>query len=261
MRRIGIVGLGGLATSFVNFYEHKAKFWATSRNKDRFDQSLRERVELFHYQLGGSFKHLPMKDTEDILFTIPPSASEDYVAQTTSFFREVLNINPSLRIIFISSTSVYGEQNKSVDERSFVKPETSNAKKLRAVELFLENYNVWILRCGGLIGDRKHPVHYLAKRELIPTPQAAVNLVHEHDICRFIKLLLENDIDFGIYNLVAPEHPSRKEYYSEVARRLGLNPLKFDEEDQRKGKIVLPKRALSGNFSFEYSSPFEMPFN
>jgi nucleoside-diphosphate-sugar epimerase len=159
----------------------------------------------------------------------------------------------------MSLISVYAVRARELAEESKVEPKTKNAKKLAKVEEFLLDYNAWILRCGGLIGNRKHPVYYLQHKLGIPRPDAAVNLVHEHDVCRFIKRLIETDKDFGLYNLVCPEHPSRKEYYNEVAKRLGLNALSFDETDLRKGKIVVPKKALEANFSFEYSSPFEMP--
>lgn len=259
MKSLGIIGLGRLASGFVNFYHHKASIWATSRNKEKIQENLRQKSELFNFQLGGSSHHLPIESTADLLFTIPPSQIEDYAQECIAFFKEIMEINPSLRILFISSTSVYNDKFREVDENTPAKPKSPNAKKLHEVEKFLMDYNAWILRCGGLIGDRKHPVYFLSKRPLIPKPQAAVNLIHEHDIFRFIKRLINKDKDFGVYNLVCPQHPSRIEYYSDSADRLGLNSLHFDEADTRKGKIVVPKKALEANFSFDYSSPFEMP--
>ncbi len=259
MNRLGIIGLGRLASSFVNYYHHKADFWATSRNKEKINLQLREKAELFNFKLDGHMNHLPIKDTSDLIFTVPPSKIDDYAELCKMFFAAALKENPSLRIIFISSTSVYGNRPAKIDEDSKVRPKSANAKKLVEVENFLLDYNSWILRCGGLIGENRHPVYYLGKKKSISKPYAAVNLVHEHDVCRFIKRLIEDDKGFGIYNLVTPEHPERKEYYNDVNNRLGLNPLKFDESDLRKGKIVNPKKALEANFSFEYTSPFEMP--
>lgn len=251
--------MGKLASGFVNYYHHKASFWGTSRNKEKVDLSLREKAELFNFNLEGSIHHLPILKSHTLLFTIPPTQIDDFVSLTTSFFKAVLTINPSLKILFISSTSVYGDRFGKVDENSKVQPKSENAKKLVAIENFLLDYNAWILRCGGLISDTRHPVYFLAKNKQIPKPQAAVNLIHEHDVCRFLKALIEKEEGFGIYNLVTSQHPSRIDYYSEVAQRLGLNPLHFDESDTRKGKIVVPKKVLESNFSFDYSSPFEMP--
>lgn len=259
MNRLGIIGLGNLAKSFVNFYPHSNELWGTSRNKEKLSESLRERVEVFNYSLGGNWKHLPIKDTKDLVFTIPPTKIDDYVNLNKQFFQSILELNPSMRLIFISSTSVYGDHNQKVDETSSLRPKTANAKKLVEIEEFLLDYNAWILRCGGLISDSRHPIYYLVKKSSIPKPHAAVNLIHEHDVIRFISMLIKEDSKFGVYNLVCPQHPERKEYYNEVAGRLRLNQPDFDESDLRKGKIVVPKKAIETNFTFDYTSPYEMP--
>jgi len=259
MNRIGIIGTGKLATSFVSYFHHQADLWGTSRNKEKLPIDLQEKIELFNFQLGGGMNHLPITDSSDLIYMIPPSKMDDYVEKSIEFFRTVLEINPSIRIIFISSTSVYGSKARKVDEESKVEPKSENAKKLVEVESFLLDYNAWILRCGGLVSNSRHPVYFLIDRNSIPKPKAVVNLIHEHDVSRFMKRLVKNDKDFGVYNLVCPQHPEREEYYSEVANRLGLNPPNFNETDQRKGKIVLPKKLLNSNFSFDFSSPFEMP--
>ena len=259
MTKLGIIGIGWLGTHFAEYSYERYDIWATSRHKAKLSDKLREQVEVLHFELGGSVHHLPIAESEFLFFTIPPSRIETYVEQCKDFFNEVLEINPSVRIFFISSTSVYGNKKGSLTEESKVKPKSENALKLLEVEKHLLNTNSYILRCGGLIGEKRHPVYYLSGKHQIAKPQAAVNLVHERDICRFIDHTIHKALLPGIYNLVCPVHPNRKEYYDEVAARLSINPPDFDEDDVRKGKIVIPEKALKSDFRFDYQSPFEMP--
>jgi nucleoside-diphosphate-sugar epimerase len=259
MTKLGIVGIGWLGTHFAEYSYERFDLWATTRHKSKLSDNLREKVEVFNFDLGGASHHLPIKDSKYLLFTIPPSKIADYASLCKDFFKEVLKLNPSIRIYFISSTSVYGKSKGKVDEESAIKPSTDNALKIVDVENYLLNTNAYILRCGGLIGEKRHPVYYLSGKQQIAKPQAAVNLVHQRDICRFINYSISNELLPAIYNLVSPQHPSRKEYYEEVAARLSIKAPDFDEDDQRKGKIVLPEKAIAAGFHFDYQSPFEMP--
>lgn len=259
MGKFGIIGIGWLAGHFADFYAHSLDIWGTSRHLKKFSDGFRERVEVFKYNLADVFHHLPIANTSQLLFTIPPSKIGSYGKDSLAFLKEVIRINPSINIIYISSTSIYGNQKGVLNEHSKTKPRSENAKKIAEVESYLLNTNAYILRCGGLIGEGRHPVYYLSGRQNIAKPKAAVNLVHERDVSRFIKWILKKEIEPGIYNLVCPQHPERKEYYQDIAERLNLKALNFDEEDERKGKIVMPKRTLGSGFTFEYASPIEMP--
>ena len=259
MTKLGIIGMGWLGTHFAEYSYERFDIWGTTRHKAKLSDKLREQVEVFNYELGGALHHLPIQDTQHLIFTIPPSRISDYASLCKAFFAAILKLNPSVRIYFISSTSVYGKRKGEVDEESKLLPSSENATKLAEVEKILLNTNAYVLRCGGLIGEKRHPVYYLSGRKQIAKPLAAVNLIHQRDICRFINYSITNELLPGIYNLVCPMHPSRKEYYEDVAARLSLKAPDFDEGDQRKGKIVMPENALNAGFLFDYQSPFEMP--
>lgn len=259
MTKLGIIGIGWLGTHFAEYSYERYQVWATARHKSKLSVDLREKVEVFNFELDASFYHLPIQDSQYLLFTIPPTRIKYYAALCKRFFTRVLELNPSIRIFFVSSTSVYGSKKGDVDEESAIKPKSENARKLAEVEEYLLNTNSFILRCGGLIGEKRHPVYYLSGRKQIAKPHAVVNLIHQRDICRFINYSIANELLPGIYNLVSPMHPSRKEYYEDVAARLNIKAPHFDEYDQRKGKIVMPQKAIDSGFNFDYQSPFEMP--
>jgi len=259
MTKLGIIGIGWLGSRFAEFSNDRYSLWATSRKKEKLANDLREKVEVHNYSLGGSLHHLPLAETDYLLFTIPPSRIENYDSLCNNAFKAILKINPSIRIFFTSSTSVYGKKKGEVNEDTITKPKSDNALKLAEVEKFLLNTNAYVLRCGGLIGEKRHPVYYLSNKRQIAKPMAAVNLIHHRDICRFIHYAISKELVAGAYNLVCPIHPSRKEYYGDVAARLSIKAPDFDEDDQRKGKIVMPERTLASGFVFEYQSPFEMP--
>ena len=86
-----------------------------------------------------------------------------------------------------------------------------------------------------------------------------VNLVHLDDCARAIQLLLETPSYQRLYHLCAPEHPSRAEYYTQMAEKLGLNSPHFlCDEDDPKREIVADKICRELEFVYQYPDPYQM---
>lgn len=69
------------------------------------------------------------------------------------------------RIMFISSTSVYGSINGLINEDAPLSPETESARALVEVERWLHqlpNVSIDILRLAGLVGNKRHAGRFLA---------------------------------------------------------------------------------------------------
>jgi hypothetical protein len=102
-----------------------------------------------------------------------------------------------------------------------------------------------ILRFGGLIGEDRHPIHYLSGRKAIENPNAPINLIHQMDCIGIIEKILEQAQDNKyvwnevlVLNAVAPFHPSRKSYYTQKAMDLNLSLPEFVEDIESVGKII-----------------------
>jgi nucleoside-diphosphate-sugar epimerase len=145
-------------------------------------------------------------------------------------------------VLFVSSTSVYGEVNGTVTEETTPLPDTESGKQLLETEKLLQNNNSFkatILRFGGLIGEDRNPTKFLAGKENLENPETRINFIHQDDCIGIILKILSADSWNEIYNGVSPFHPTRENYYTQKAIELGLPLPKFDHSKPSNGKIIL----------------------
>ena len=200
-----------------------------------------------------------LSNSEILIIDIPPKLrgenKENFVKKIQNLipFIEISNIE---KVLFVSSTSVYGEDNTIVTEETFPNPDTESGKQLLTVEKVLQsnlNFKTTVLRFGGLIGAERHPVKFLAGKENLENPDAPVNLIHQEDCIGIIEKIIEKDSFGEVFNAVAPFHPSRKEYYIQKAIQLNLTLPKFNT-NSRKGKIIDSSKitaALNHSFALD----------
>lgn len=199
-------------------------------------------------------------DGSDILIiAIPPKLrgkNKDYSdANKNSFVKKIQNLLPFIekstvsKLLFVSSTAVYGEANAIVDEDSIANPVTESGKQLLEIEnLLLANTNLQttIVRFGGLIGPDRNPARFLAGKENVPNPDAAINLIHLDDCIGIIESIISQNFWNTVINAVAPQHPSRKEYYTQKAIEAGLVPPNFNHETASIGKTIGSNKLSQG---------------
>ena len=168
------------------------------------------------------------------------------------------------RIIFTSSTSVYGESDGPVTETSPLAPVTGSGRVLKELESWLHSLpgtEVDIVRLAGLVGPERHPGRFMANKTQLTHGRRGVNLVHLDDVIEALNLLLQAPQGGHLYNLCAPGHPTRADFYPQMAKRLGLTPPQFVSEHQTgSGKLVdgsLICRELG--MVYQYPEPLQMP--
>ena len=124
-------------------------------------------------------------------------------------------------------------------------------------ETFLQsntNFKTTVIRFGGLIGEDRHPIHFLAGRKNIENPEAAINLIHQKDCIGIIKAVIEQDCFGESFNAVAPFHPTRKEYYTQKAMELGLLLPEFVNSKLAVGKII-DSNLLFSELNYTFQKP------
>lgn len=185
-----------------------------------------------------------LENSSVLIIDIPPklrgNSNENFVAKIQTV---ISSIEPSevKKVLFVSSTSVYADDNSEVTEATQPQPETESGKQLLEAEYLLMNNNHFqttIVRFGGLIGDDRHPIRFLSGRKNIENPEAPINLIHQKDCIGIIQSIIENENWNEVFNAVAPYHPSRKEYYTQKAIELNLALPEFDESKPSIGKII-----------------------
>ncbi|MDU6416227.1 SDR family oxidoreductase [Mixta calida] len=201
-----------------------------------------------------------------LVVTLPASRT---VEGGEHYLRAVQNLVDSAlafsvpRIIFTSSTSVYGDGNGVVKEHSPLQPVTVAGKTLVELENWLHDLpgtSVDILRLAGLVGPKRHPGRFLAGKTEVRDGEHGVNLVHLDDVVEAIILLLQTPKGGRTYNLCAPAHPSRQDFYPSVARQLGLTPPTFAPAAHEKGKLVDGSKICDElGFEYRYPDPIKMP--
>ncbi|HQE34305.1 MAG TPA: SDR family oxidoreductase [Flavobacterium alvei] len=200
-------------------------------------------MELAETKIQGEVDSF-LENSKILLIDIPPKlrgiSKENFVAKIENAipFIEKSSVE---NVIFISSTSVYGEDNLVVTEETKLNPDTESGKQLVQAEQILQsnkNFKTTILRFGGLIGEDRHPIKFLAGRKNIENPYAPINLIHQDDCIGIILKIIESNSWNETFNAVTPFHPTRKEYYTQKAIDLKLDLPEFNVENSILGKTI-----------------------
>ena len=187
-----------------------------------------------------------LNNSEILIVDIPPKlrgdSKENFVGKIESLIPFIENSTVK-KVLFVSSTSVYQDGTStalSVTELDNPEPNTESGKQLLEAEQLLQrnkNFETTIIRFGGLIGNDRHPIKFLAGRKNIENPDAPINLIHQDDCIGIIETIINLDLWNEIFNAVTPIHPTRKEYYSQKAMELNLPLPEFEENKISTGKL------------------------
>jgi nucleoside-diphosphate-sugar epimerase len=184
-------------------------------------------------------------ESQILIINIPPKLRGN---STDNFVSKIENILPFIeksgikKVLFVSSTSVFSDENKVVTEETIPNPDSESGKQLLECEQLLHensHFETTILRFGGLIGEDRHPIYFLAGRINIENPDAPINLIHQEDCIGIILKIIESNCWQETFNAVAPFHPSREDYYSKKAKNYNLEPPIFTHSKPSIGKTIL----------------------
>jgi len=216
-------------------------------------------IKVFEKGIQGDIRSF-LSGSNLLIINIPPGLRKN---PDINFVQKIKNLIPYIekshipKVIFTSSTSVYEDTEDHEVYSETAKTDNSNniAVQLRNAELlFLNNeyFNTSVLRFGGLIGEKRHPINQLSGRTGIKNPDAPINLVHQEDCIAAIFKLIEKPKDNSVWNVVYPEHPSKEKYYCRIAKERNLEIPEFDHSNSSKGKKISSTK-LKQELKFEFS--------
>ncbi|WP_298222285.1 SDR family oxidoreductase [Flavobacterium sp.] len=192
-----------------------------------------------------------LKDSEILILNIPPKLrgveKEDFVAKINRIAAAV-EASSIRKILLVSSTSVYSDLNEIITENIIPQPDSESGRQLLKAEQLLQNnpnFQITVLRFGGLIGNERHPIRFLAGRKNIENPDAPINLIHLDDCIGIIQSIIENEVWDETFNAVAPFHPTRKAYYNQKALDMNLEIPEFNFDKPSIGKTILSDKVTS----------------
>lgn len=215
-------------------------------------------IQLDAHQIIGNMEDF-LKETNVLAIDIPPGLrKETSTSNEMTFVNKIKNLIPFIeksgvqKVIFVSSTSVYGDSFPIVEitEETKPNPDTESGKQLVIAETLLQSnphFKTTVIRFGGLLGEDRHPVKFLAGRANVENPDAPINMIQREDCIGVIEKALEFAQDDNwewnqTFNAVAPQHPTRKAYYHKKAEILNLPLPTFTEDSESKGKIISSKK-------------------
>ena len=250
MTQISILGCGWLGFPLAKtFLEKGFKVKGSTTSEDKLSVLKNEGIAAFKIALSEDKIDGNIADflnvSEILIIDIPPKLRKQ---ESESFVDKIQNLIPFIEkssvknVIFISSTSVYGEKNTVVSEQTPTNPDTESGKQLVTTEKLLQtnqHFKTTVVRFGGLIGEDRNPVRSFAGKINIDNPNKPINFIHQKDCNGIILKIIETKTYNETFNAVAPFHPTRKEYYTQKAVELNLVPPEFINDKSSNGKIIL----------------------
>ncbi|AXF76347.1 SDR family oxidoreductase [Erwinia tracheiphila] len=273
MRKVAIVGLGWLGMPLgLSLMAHGWHVTGTKTTADGVEAVRKCGIEGYCLKLNPELvcKADDLKallNADALVITLPASRTAEgsgaYLLAVQQMVDSALSFKIP-RIIFTSSTSVYGNGEGAMKENSPLQPTTVAGKTLKELEAWLHDLpgtSVDVLRLAGLVGPGRHPGRFLAGKTGLADGSHGVNLVHLDDVISAITLLLQTPKGGRVYNLSASAHPARNVFYPAVARQLGLTPPVFmAQTDAGSGKLIDGSRLCQElGFDYQYPDPMKMP--
>ena len=204
-------------------------------------------------------------DSDVLLINIPPgkSTSIDYHAQQMQAILPAIQASRIMHIVYVSATSVYHEHNQTVAETAVQQAAESANQKLALAEDLLKTLchkHVTILRYGGLVGGTRNLLKFFEGKTNVAGGHVPINLIHQKDAVNILCETIVQQCYDETYNVCAPLHPTKKEFYTDLANRFHAIAPQFLLDDQTPFKIVNADKmikALDYKFAFEDPLKFE----
>lgn len=266
INKIAVLGCGWLGLPLAKSLLAKSYFInGSTTSVEKLPMIVSNGIAPFLVQLGSKLigDDLQLFLNVDLLvINIPPGRStnqaDDYEAKISALAQEIQK-STIQKVIFISSTSVYPDNQTTVDERfNLINGSDAAKRMIKAEEIIksIPNIQSTVIRMAGLIGPNRHPGRFFAGKENIPAGLSPVNLIHLDDCIGIIEFVIENDLWDQTYNGAAPSHPLKLDFYSLASQKFDGSLAKFLPE---KGsyKIVDSRKIVSEGYQFKHPDLME----
>ncbi len=201
-------------------------------------------------------------EADALICNIPPQSQQkgmEFHPAQIAYLTAAVAKSPVKQVIYVSSTSVYRDSGSLVVESDAHKMQNAHPALIAAEEhwLALPQVRSTVLRCGGLMGKERIAGKYFAGKQ-VSNADVPVNLVHQADVIRIVEMLLERQEGGEVYNVVAPEHPSRRALYTANAEQFGFAPPIFEVPSEAAAafKVVSSEKLQKAlGYDFLYPNP------
>ena len=235
MKKGLIIGKGWLGKRLENELENEFLIETTKRVSDT--------ENCFSIDFDAYKAEKITTDYDFIIVTIPFGRRNNFDDLQKRFHHLIQYIGAyENQLILLSTTSIYSESSGEIsEENNLIDPYYSIENQLK------EKYNqLVILRLGGLMGDNRYLSNYLNFDT--PNLKQVVNHIHYKDVCQIIEKIITTNKNNAIYNVVAPEHPTKEEVLEYQLNK------KIIISKNREGKIISSQK-IQDEFNYEFLYP------
>lgn len=180
-------------------------------------------------------------------------------------FRELVNqvrTSSIERVIFVSSTSVYKNVNKTISELDEACYSDSPLLEIEAMFRQCGDIRPTIIRFGGLFGYGRHPGRFFKPGKVVANPDSPVNLIHRDDCIGIIHEVIEQQAWGEVLNCCADTHPSKRAFYTRAVASIGGTPPTFGSSDPGAGKLISNQKVRQLlNYEFKWPDLMEIDFS
>lgn len=168
----------------------------------------------------------------DVLIVAIPSKEVEHMRNVV----RLIGQSTVKKVVYVSSTSVYPNTNGVVTEET----PTINSPLAQIEELFSSslNFNCSIVRFGGLFGYDRQPGNFIRENRPVSNPEGYINFIHRDDCIGVIEQIILKDVWNKTFNACADEHPKRREFYTQEARKVGKPSITFENNLESEFKII-----------------------
>ena len=263
VKKIGVLGCGWLGLPLAKKLVDQGHFVKGSTTQKKKISSLKSfgiAPHIVHCSEDNCNElDLFLEEIEVLILTLPPGLRQNPKRRFDLVIEQIVKhlVDSAVQeVIFISSTTVYGDARGDITEETPTHPISESGKQLLLCEEMLltsPSFKTTVLRFGGLIGPQRHPVYSLAKHAFIDNPNGIINFIHLEDCLKCLLAILEKQHQGGIFNAVCPYYPTRENYFTTIAKIVGVQLPSFIEKTKNKRRILPTKiqKVLNVKFNVE----------
>ena len=261
MKNLLILGCGWVGEELAHQLKRKGwNVWVTTTTEEKYHRLKNDGIFAYIHNFDRDLDvDLPIDVSFDAVVNSIPATqrnSEGEIEHRFSYvFRTLCSINYKQHI-FLSSVGVYPDLDDTFFE-SYADEEQMSPKLRLAETKMMSLPATSTFRLGGLFGKNRVFGKYFQDKVVSIGDQPA-NFIHLDDVVGIIEKAIETKLQIGYYNLVAPEHPSKKDVILKSAQKYMYSyPTSFEPSHSFQKIVNGDKISKLLNYEFKYPSPLD----
>lgn len=235
MKKVTVYGCGWLGEPLCDhIHELGYAVTATTRSSTSTQNLLEKPYKVLQSDITSLFSSdTRLFDADIFIVAITHKNTRDFEALVKK-----LKEHDVQKVIYVSSTSVYANNNSFVNE---IDGPMNLASAIYQVEAVFRKAlpNTTFIRFSGLIGPKRHPGRFFQRAgKSIAQPEAPVNFIHLKDCIGLISEVIQQEAWGKTFNGCGPHHPIKREFYTWATRDAGYAIPEMGKEDALSYKKV-----------------------